>query len=251
MTSETTDVVVIRAGVQGLSAAYHLARAGVPRVLILEKTFMGAGSSGRSAGMFMLQRENEPKIRLSLYSRIQYKAFEAELGVDPGYRRIGFLSVATEAVALRAVLMAKTRQELGVATEILGPEDIRRLVPVVNTSDLVVGVFGPQDGMIDPHAIMSGYLNGARRHGAEIRQGVEQEVVGIEVESDRVIGVATRSGRVGTGIVVNAAGAEAGAIAAWVGVKLPITNTRRSIFVTDPFPCIPDDTPMVEDAETK
>ena len=174
----TADVVVIGAGVQGLSAAYHLAKKGGNRILVLEKQFIGAGSSGRSATMFMLQRENEPKIRMSQYSFERYMSFESELGVSPGYKRIGFLSVAVEKKTLDVLKMAKLRQELGVQTEILGPEDIRKLVPVVNTSDIIVGVFGPEDGIIDPHAIMNGYKDGAQRYGVEIYQGREYEVIG-------------------------------------------------------------------------
>lgn len=245
----TADVVVIGAGVQGLSAAYHLAKKGVKRILVLEKQFIGAGSSGRSATMFMLQRENEPKIRMSQYSFERYMSFESELGVSPGYKRIGFLSVAVEKKTLDVLKMAKLRQELGVQTEILGPEDIRKLVPVVNTSDIMVGVFGPEDGIIDPHSIMSGYADGARRYGAEICQGQEYEVIGIEVNRDQVTGVHTRSGFVSTKNVVNAAGADAIEVGSWVGIALPIMNRRRNVFVTEPFPSIPDDTPMVEDAE--
>jgi len=176
-------------------------------------------------------------------------SFESELGVSPGYKRIGFLSVAVEKKTLDVLKMAKLRQELGVQTEILGPEDIRKLVPVVNTSDIMVGVFGPEDGIIDPHSIMSGYADGARRYGAEICQGQEYEVIGIEVNRDQVTGVHTRSGFVSTKNVVNAAGADAIEVGSWVGIALPIMNRRRNVFVTEPFPSIPDDTPMVEDAE--
>lgn len=245
----TADVVVIGAGIQGLSAAYHLAKKGMKSILVLEKEFIGAGSSGRSGSMLMLQRENEPKIKLSQYSFERYMSLESELGVNPGYKKIGFLSVVSEKKVLVSLKMAKLRQELGVRTEILGPEDIRELVPVVNTSDIIVGVFGPEDGMIDPNAIMNGYKEGAKRYGVKIYQGQEYEVVGIEVEKNQVIGVRTRSGVVSTRNVVNASGADAIEIASWIGLTLPIMNRRRNIYVTEPFPEIPDDTPLVEDAE--
>jgi sarcosine oxidase subunit beta len=245
----TADVVVIGAGVQGLSSAYHLAKKGIKRILVLEKEFIGAGSSSRTGSMLMLQRENDPKIKLSQYSFDRYMAFESELGVNPGYKRIGFLSVATEKMALEALKMAKTRQEMGVQTDILGPIDIQKLVPVVNTSDIVVGIFGPDDGMIDPTAIMNGYKEGAKRNGAEICLGKEFEVIGIELRRDQVCGVRTRSGFVSTRNVVNATGADAIEVASWVGLSLPIMNRRRNIFITEPFPDIQDETPLVEDAE--
>ena len=199
--------------------------------------------------MFMFQRENEPKIGMSQYSFERYMSFESELGVSIGYKQIGFLSVAVEKKALDALRMAKLRQELGVRTEIMGPEDVRKLVPVVNTSDILVGVFGPEDGIIDANAIMLGYKDGAQRYGVEICQGREYEAIGIQVDRDRVTGVDTRSGSVSTENVVNAAGADAIEVGSWVGIALPIMNRRRSVFVTEPFPDIPDDTPLVEDAE--
>ena len=246
---QSADVVIIGAGVQGLSAAYHLAKVGVGKILVLEKQFIGAGSSGRSATMLMLQRENKVKIRMSQYSYKRYMSFKEELGVDIGYKRIGFLSVAVEKKALEALKMAKIRQELGVKTEVLGPSDILKLVPVVNVSDILVGIFGPDDGIIDAHAIMYGFKNAAQRYGVEIRQGKEHEVVGVTVSSGQIVGVKTRSNYVATEVVVNAAGADAREIANWVGVDLPIMNRRRNIYITEPFSGIPDDTPMVEDAE--
>lgn len=243
------DVVVIGAGVQGLSSAYHLAKKGAKHVIVLEKEYIGAGSSGRSGSMLMLQRENEPKIKLSQYSFDRYMLFESEFGVNPRYKKIGFLSVAGEEKALDALKMAKIRQELGVQTIIMGPEDIHKLVPVVNISDIIVGVFGPDDGMIDPNAIMAGYKEGAERNGVKILQGKDYEVIGIDVKNDRVTGVVTRSGYVSTNIVVNASGADAIDVGNWVGISLPIKNRRRNIYITEPFLEIPDDTPLVEDAE--
>ncbi len=245
----TADVVVIGAGIQGLSAAYHLAKMGIKHILVLEKEYIGAGSSGRSCSMLMLQRENEPKIKMSQYSFQQYMSFENELGQNPNYKRIGFLSVAGEKKAVDALKMAKKRQELGVQTEILGTKDIQKLVPVVNTSDVIVGVFGPEDGTIDPNAILQGYKNGAERYGVEICQGREYEVIGIEIKDEKIFGVHTKSGFVSTEIVINASGADAINVGHWLGIELPIMNRRRSIYITEPFPEIPDDTPLVEDAE--
>ncbi len=249
MIPNSADVVIVGAGVQGLSAAYHLAKKGLRNIVVLEKDYIGAGSSGRSASMLMLQRENEPKIRLSQYSYNMYMTFKEELGVDIGYKKIGFLSVVTEKKVLDALKMAKIRQELGVQTEILGPEDIKKLVPVVNTEDILVGVFGPDDGMIDPHAIMNGFKEGAQRYGVKIFQGGDFEVTGINVVNGKVVGVNTRLHNIATESVVNAAGADAIAIGIMVGINLPIMNRRRNIFVTEDFPLIPDNTPLVEDAE--
>lgn len=241
----SADVVVIGAGIQGLSAAYHLARIGVRHVVVLEKEFIGAGSSGRSASMLILHEDNEQKIRLSQYSFERYAAFEEELGADPEYRPIGCLSLAVESCTGDLHHRARLCQSLGVPAEICSPDEIRALVPVVNTADLVIGLFDRQVGVIEAHSIMLGYAHGARRLGVEINQGVR--ATGIRLEAGRVVGVDTPSGPVATRTVVNAAGADAVEVGRWLGVDLPIDNRARSIFVTDAFQLIPDDTPFVVD----
>lgn len=245
----TADVVVIGAGIQGLSAAYHLAKIGVTDVVIVEKEFIGAGSSGRSASMIMLQVDTEPKIRLSQYCFERYMIFEEELGTDPEYRPIGYLNLATAPVADALSEQIELRRKLGVRVDALTPEDIKAFVPVVNTDDLVLGAFGPEDGIIEAQSIMLGYKDGMNRLGGKVYQGVRAS--GIQVEGDHVTGVETTSGLISAPFVVNAAGADAAEVGHWVGIDLPIDNRSRSIFVTDKFPLIPDDTPFVHDAEVE
>lgn len=246
---QTADVVVIGGGIQGLSAAYQLAKMGAGRVLVIEKEFIGAGASGRSASMLMLQREGELKVTLSEVSYRAYMQFEDEFGSSPGFRRIGALTVAGEESVLPQLRNVKLLQERGIETQVLGPEDIRKLVPSLNTEDLLLGVYGPDDGTIDAHAIMGAFKEGAQRHGAEICQGRTHEATGITVEAGRVTGVQTPSGFISTRAVVNAAGAAAAEVAGWIGLALPISNRRRNIYITELFPAVPDDTPFVIDID--
>ncbi len=251
MSNIVADVVIIGAGVQGLSAAYHLVKLGVANVVVVEKEMIGAGSSGRSASMLMLSRENQPKIEFSLFSYDRFMNFKDEFGIDPGFKKIGFLSIIPESIneIRRYIEMARLRQQLGVTTEILSQEDIKRLLPFVNVDDIVLGVYGPDDGVIDPHSIMQAYSMRAREGGATIREGVI--ATGIEVKAEKVIGVNTTDGFISTPNVVNAAGASAVEVGKWVGLNIPLKNAVRSIFITDAVPEIPDGSPMVEDAEVE
>jgi sarcosine oxidase subunit beta len=247
--ADAAAVVVIGAGIQGLSAAYHLAAAGVRPVCVLEKDHIGSGSSGRSASMLMLQRETRPKIALSLYSYARYLEFAAEIGTDPRFRKIGFLSVVPDSRRVRHLEMAALRTAMGVHTDILTPVDIRALVPIVNTQDITLGVFGPDDGVIDARAIMLGYSDAAKRLGVTILEG--ERALGIDSSRCRVTAVQTSSRRIPTAAVVNAAGADAPEVGSWVSVTIPIMNRLRHIFLTEPDTLVPDDSPMVEDAEAE
>lgn len=130
-------VVIIGVGIQGLSCAYSLAELGITDVVVVEKEFIGAGSSSRSASMVMLQMENEDKIKLSQYSYSCYMRFKKEIGVDPEFKKIGSLSLVPNSVKEEALIQAKTRQRLGVRTEIYTRAEVSKIVPFVNVSDIV------------------------------------------------------------------------------------------------------------------
>jgi sarcosine oxidase subunit beta len=246
----TFDAVIVGAGVQGVSAAYHLATQGMTDLVVLDSGERpGTGSSSRSAAMLMLQRETTAKIRLSQFSFERYMSFEDDLGVNAGYKRTGFLSVATSAKREHALEMAQLRTDLGVATRLLEPTQIESLVPGVNVDDIVVGVLGPDDGLIDPPRIVDGYASAAEQLGVTFRFG--SDVTGITVENGSVQGVRTLQEYFASPVVVNAAGAHAERVASYAGVHLPIENSRRSIYLTADLPDGVTVGPMVEDAEAE
>lgn len=241
----SADVVIIGAGIQGLSAAYHLAKLGIREVCVVEKEHIGAGSSGRSASMLMKQVSTETKVRMAHYCFEQYMTFHDELGADPEYKRIGTLSFFSPAQQDDALRVAHMQAELGVRVEILPTEELAKRLPFLNMDGVALGILGVEDGIIDAHAIMQGYAAGARRLGVEIAQQVRAE--GVQTQNGRVTGVKTSAGMIATRWVVNAAGAEAAEVGEWVGLKLPITPRRRNIYITHAFPPIPADIPFVQD----
>lgn len=241
----TAEVVVIGAGIQGLSAAYHLAKLGLPDVCVVEKARIGAGSSGRSASMLMKQLDYETNIRMSLYDFERYMNFQAETGVDPEFKRIGFLGLFDEATRQEGEKALQTRQKLEVKTDLWQPEEIQKHLPFINVDDVIFGLYGHEDGIIDAHAIMQGFSSAARRLGVTLLEGVK--AAGINVQKGKVEAVNTSEGQIKTRWVVNAAGADAAEVGQWVGLTLPIANRRRNIYMTHEFPAIPADSPFVED----
>jgi sarcosine oxidase subunit beta len=245
----TASVVIVGAGIQGLSCAYNLIQLGVENVTVLEREAIGAGSSTRSASMIMLQRETAAKVALSIYSYLRYMRFPDEFGLDLQFRRIGFLSVATSVAEHEVRERAALRQRLGIPTIVLSPSEIHEIEPVVKTDDLAVGVFGPDDGFIDVATVLEAFADAVTRHGGTIRVGTE--VLGIELSGDRVTGVKTSAGDLSCEYVVNAAGADAKQVGTFVGLDLPIENRRRSILLFGPQEAVRPISPMVEDAENE
>jgi sarcosine oxidase subunit beta len=243
---DTADVVIIGAGVIGCSTAYHLARMGITDVVVVEMDQVGSGSSGKSASMLSLQfGTDELSTRMAQYSYARYMQFEGEIGVPIDFKKIGWVSLATQESAGHLRRSAELLQALGIETEILTPQEIKRRYPEINTEDIVLGTWGPDDGTVDPHMIMWGYISKARELGVKLYQGIR--ATGIHLNQGQVKGVVTSEGFVATRTVVNAGGPWAIEIGKWVGAEIPIINAARSIVVTGPFPEIPSTRPFVED----
>lgn len=245
---EHFDIIVIGAGIQGLSTAYNLALNGATSILVLEtQVSSGLGSSGRSAAMLMKSRENEAKIRLSLYSYSRFLDFANEFDEKLEFRKIGFLSAVNPKMSKRYEEEHALRVSLGVPSEKLSPQDISKLCPGVYTHDLAFGIYCPDDGQINPFQIMNAY----RRKGEQlsVRYRFDTAATNIVVQSNRVVGVETTSGAFSCDVVVNAGGAEAKNVAAWLGISLPIANRRRSLYQCETTHIEFYSGPMVEDAQ--
>lgn len=247
---QTADVVIIGTGVIGASTAYHLAQHGITDVVIVEMGQPGSGSTSKSASMLSLQfSADELGARLALLAYAAYMQFEQEIGAPIDFRRSGWLSVATAEAAPALLAGSAMLRGLGIASEVLEPAEIAYRYPLLNSDDLAVGVFGPDDGPFDPHMILWGYLRRAKELGARLLAGVR--VTGIAVQAGRVTGVHTTHGFIAARTVINAAGPWAAEVAGWAGVDLPLRNRARTILVTGPLPVVPRDHPFVEDVATE
>jgi sarcosine oxidase subunit beta len=244
----TCDVVVIGAGVQGLSAAYNIALNGTKSVTVVEThDLAGRGSSSRSGSMLMKSRENIPKIALSLYSYARFMNFAAEFGERLTFRRTGFLSAVPPSQASRYEREHALRLSMGVTSERLTPDEMRKLAPGLYTEDLAFGIFGPEDGEILPAQILSAYERAGRALGVTYAFG--ERATDIVTVGGRVVAVRTTLRDIPCAWIVNAGGADAKEVGGWVGVTLPIENRRRSLYTA--FSRHPEfqNGPMVEDAQ--
>jgi sarcosine oxidase subunit beta len=243
----TADVVIIGGGVMGTSTAYHLALKGCRNVLLLEREpFFGIQATGKCAGGIRYQFGTEINVRLSRLSLPMLDRFEEELGQPIDLRYCGYLFLLTSPADVAAFRQnVEMQHRLGVMTRWLEPEEIARMVPLINLEGVLAGTFHERDGLADPNSVVQGYVSGARRLGARLLNDVE--VTGIEVAGGRVRGVVTNRGRVAAPVVVNAAGPWAGEVGRMAGVEVPIVPVRRQIVVTGPIPEVPPDFPFVID----
>lgn len=244
----SADVVVIGGGVMGTSVAFHLAEAGVDRVLLLDRGPLGAGSTSKAAGGVRAQFADELNVRLGQRSLELFADFLRRPGQEIDLHRTGYLFAISDPADLSSFEVAVAMQNrLGVPSRLVTPDEAALLSPLLRTDDLVAAAWSPDDGHCTPDSVVLGYASGARRHGATLLTGVD--VRSVDVRGGEVVSVTTDAGMVGTGTVVCCAGAWARDLAATAGVDLPVTPYRRQVVVTAPVEDLPP-APMTIDFAT-
>ncbi|MEV6504511.1 FAD-binding oxidoreductase [Streptomyces sp. NPDC051642] len=243
------EVVVIGGGVIGTSIAYHLARAGVRDVVLVERDELAAGSTSKAAGGVRAQFSDGLNVQLGARSLEAFERFEEDTGHDIGLHRVGYLfllSTPEDVASFEAGV--RLQNSLNVPSRIIDPAEARRLSPLISTDGLIAAAYSPDDGHCTPEAVVHGYASAARAHGATILR--HTDVTGIETHGDTITAVATTLGRIDTDTVICAAGAWSKGIGAMAGVDLPVQPLRRQIAVTEPVTGLPPNLPMTIDFTT-
>jgi glycine/D-amino acid oxidase-like deaminating enzyme len=223
---DVADAIVIGAGVHGASLAFHLAERGL-RPVVLEATTIAAGATGRSSGLVRMHYDVESDARLALQSYGYFRSWAERVGGDAGFVRTGFVQLVPEVEqeALRANVAMLSR--VGITTELVDTEALADLVPGIAMDGFTIAAWEPDSGYADPTATTSSLLAAAVAHGARVVQ--RAPVTAIRMDGDRVVGVDTPRGGWDAAIIVNAAGAWAGRIAAMVGLSLPLEVWRHDV----------------------
>jgi len=245
--SKHAQVVIIGAGLVGVSIAYHLAIRGCTDVLILEKQSRGSsGSTGRSLAGVWQQFHRPVNVQLSRYSIARLLDFQREIGISPGLRQTGSLFLVDDPLTWQQYLDdAAMQRALGAHVELLAPAEVARLLPYLHTDDLCGAVYSPDGGYCDPRSIALGYLQRALELG--VRQRFRSAVTGFEIRDEHIYAVHTHSSTITCDVVVNAAGPWAGEVAAYAGLELPVHSYRRASYTVAPFASLPTATPLVVD----
>jgi len=239
------DVVIIGAGIVGLTIAYELARASVPRIVVFEAGAPGQQSTGRSTGGIRRQFGSELEIRLTEAALEFYQPMFADPDFHGRFERDGYLFLAGLEQRDELLTAWQLQRAAGVPTEWLDGDEVRERYPFIDSSSLAGATWCADDGFVDPWSIVQWLLQKCRSHGVVIRS--QQPARAIDVVRGQVRAVSTDADRIDTPIVVNAAGAWAGAIGDVAGVPTPVRPSPRIQLVTDLQQALPATTPLIAD----
>ncbi len=233
------DVVVIGAGVHGLATAYYLAaNHGLTRVAVLDKGYVGGGGSGRNTAIVRSNYLTPEGVRFYDRSVRLYQSLSADLNFNVMFAQRGHLTLAHNDGSLRTMRWrAEVNKLEGIDSEVVGPDEIKQLVPFMDTSNrtrypILGALYHPPGGIVRHDAVNWGYARAADALGVQIHQNTE--VLGISVEAGRVTGVTTNRGEVSAPIVINCTAGWASLIADMAGVSLPIITHPLQAAVTEP-----------------
>lgn len=226
---QTADAIVIGGGVMGASIAFHLARAGIRQVTLLEKKHLCYGGSGKSTAVIRMHYENEPETRLAFASLATYTHFDDIVGGECGFVQVGVLWLvgAEDADKLRANVAMQRR--VGANAQVVTPQEVKSIEPAYRVDDFALAAYEPESGYADPLLTTFAFAARARELGATICEGVAVERV---LASDsHVTGVETSDGVIESPIVIDAAGCWAAPLAKTIGVDVPIVVQRNQVAV--------------------
>ena len=237
------DHIIVGGGVIGCSIAYHLAREGAGRILLLERGELANAASSRAAGLVLQvtgKPVNGPLVRAT---HDAIGALEAELGEAVGFHPVGSLRIAA-APARQAELrgLAEEAARQGVPCEDLEPAAARARVPWLELPAGSRALFMPGDGYLDPYLLTMAYARAARARGVAIRP--RSAVTGTSLEGARVVGVEVEGEAIAGAGVIDAAGAWSALLAQQAGFALPMAPVRSHYWICEPEPGFGGDHPM-------
>ena len=234
------DVVIIGGGGHGLAAAYYLATVhGITNVAVLEKGYLAGGNTARNTAIIRSNYLTPEGVKFYDESVRLYQGLSNELGFNIMYSERGHLTLAHTDAAVRTMRWrAEVNKHCGVNSELIFPDDIRKLAPSLNLSHdvrypILAALHHPPGSIARHDAVAWGYAIGAARRGVEIHQ--QTEVTGLKREGNRIVAVETNRGTVACGKVLQAVAGSSTRLADMAGLRLPIKTVPLQACVSQPL----------------
>jgi heterotetrameric sarcosine oxidase gamma subunit len=238
--------VIIGGGVIGCSIAYHLTKLGRTDVILLERAQLTSGTTWHAAGLLTTLRDSETQTRLASYTQQLYRRLEEETGLATGLIECGSIQLALTAAKVEEMRRGfRAAQSFGIQCEEITREDVQRLWPLAEVSDVIAAFYFPKDGRANAADVTQALAKGARQGGARIVEHCP--VTAVERKGGRVVAVATAYGRIETEIVVNCAGMWAREVGRLADVDVPLQAAEHYYMISDAVEGVHPRLPILRD----
>lgn len=248
---ETAETVIIGGGCVGTSIAYHLAKAGMKDVVLLEKSELTAGSTWHAAGLTTYFNPGINAKNLHYYSIKLFETLEEETGQQIGFHNPGSIRLLSTPERMDEARYQMQRQGWNKAPQwIISAEEVLEKFPLLNPDKILGGLYNPEDGHIDPYSLTQAYAAGARKYGADIY--MPAPVIGLTSRSDGGWDVETEHGTIAAKRIVNAGGIWGQELGRMVGIELPLVPVHHQYVVTSTIPevaALKHEVPVIRDLE--
>ena len=242
----SAKVVVIGGGIAGCSVAYHLTEFGWNDIVLLERDQLTSGTTWHAAGLLGQVGASATITKLRNYSLNLYKKLQEETGIETGLKQNGSLTVATDTDRLEELKRQATfAQRFNIQVDEVNIDKITELYPLINTKDIVGGIYIPKDGQADPIGITNVLAKAAKNNGAKFFENCP--VKKILTKNGSIIGVDTIYGKIQCEYIVLATGMWSRQIASDINVSIPLYPNEHFYILSEPLDGINKSLPVLRD----
>lgn len=246
---ETAPAVIIGGGIIGVSTLYHLAKRGVPAIL-LERRKIASGTTWHAAGIVGQLRDSTAQTELGKYTARLFRELEIETGQATGYKPNGTINLAIGDVRHEQLLRSHDHAaRMGIPSFMLSRHELREKWPWLETGDVQSAFFVPSNGQVNPLDVSVALGKGARANGARVFEDTKVEK--LVIRGEKIAGVQTDKALIATDKVLLAGGIWSHLFAKAHGVTVPLHATEHFYIVTEAFDGLSKDQPILNISEER
>jgi len=247
---KTSKVVVIGGGVVGCSVAYHLAKFGWKDTILLERDQLTSGTTWHAAGLVSQLGPSAAITKIRKYSLDLYKDLEKKVDHSAGLRLNGALSIAQNKERWQELLrQATTAQLYDVDVRVLDKDQIKKDYPIINTDEILGGIFMPGDGAADPSGVTYMLAKAAKKEGVQIFE--KSPVDEILTKQGKISGVKVNGQEIECEYIVLASGMWSRQIGEKAGVSIPLYPAEHFYIITEPIENLSKTLPTIRDFDNR
>lgn len=241
---DDVDVVIIGAGIMGLSTAYYLSQRGLKICIVEREHYIGGYTTLRCAGGIRQQFSSELNVALSILNRQMLHKIEEETHYRIPFNSCGYAFAFTKAdSAAQAESAVRIQHEMSVNTKILSSHEITAMFPNIYVGDVLLATYCQDDGLLNVGVLLSLLKRELDKRNVKIL--CQTVACGIETKNGCIDRVLLNKGEIKTSIVVNAAGPWSKQVGAMIGLNIPIEPFSQQLWVTEQIPWVKSNMPVI------